>query len=151
MNDQIVDNDTGSPVVSEYELDGVRTARVISFFIDYLIIAVLCIPFAVVIAVLGIFTLGLAWGLYAFLPGIVALAYLAFTMGGPQQATVGMRLMGLQIKRLDGARVDPILAMLHGILFWVIHFTVFMLLISFFSSLKRLAHDILLGTYVVRV
>ncbi|MEE9375455.1 MAG: RDD family protein, partial [Rhizobiaceae bacterium] len=55
-----------------------------------------------------------------------------------------------KIKKLDGSKVDPFLAILHGVLFWVINFTVFMLAISFFSSKKRLAQDILLGTYVGR-
>ncbi len=150
MNDSTIDNETGAHVASAEELDGVRTARVVSFFIDYLIVGILCIPFAVVIGILGILTLGLAWGLYIFLPGIVAVLYLAFTMGGPSQATIGMRFMGVRIKRLDGKRVDPFLAILHGILFWVLNFTVLMLAISFFSSKKRLAQDILLGTYVAR-
>ena len=132
------------------DLDGVRTARVISFFIDYAIVLALCIPFAVVVFLLGIVTLGFAWGLIAFLPGLIAVSYLALTMGGPSQATIGMRWMGVQIKRLDGERVDPFLAILHGVLFWVINFSIFMLLISFFSSKKRLLQDILLGTYVAR-
>ena len=135
----------------EVQLDGVRTARVLAFFIDYLLIALLCVPAAAIIALLGIFTLGLAWGLYAVLPGIVAVVYLALTLGGPKQATPGMRMTGIEIKRLDGQLVDPFMAILHGILYWVIHFTFFLLLVSFFSSLKRLLHDILLGTFVVRV
>ena len=135
----------------EVQLDGVRTARVLAFLIDYLLIALLCVPAAAIIALLGIFTLGLAWGLYAVLPGIVAVVYLALTLGGPKQATPGMRMTGIEIKRLDGQLVDPFMAILHGILYWVIHFTFFLLLVSFFSSRKRLLHDILLGTFVVRV
>jgi len=146
----VIDNSTGAPVVTHADLDGVRTSRVFSFFIDYLIVGILCIPFALAIFILGIVTFGLAWGLYAFLPLLVAVIYLAVTMGGPAQATIGMRMMGIKIKRLDGNKIDPLLAILHGILFWIINFSLFMLLISFFSSKKRLLHDILLGTYVVR-
>ncbi len=135
---------------TQSELDGVRTARVISFFIDYAIVLLLCVPLAIIVFFLGIITLGFAWALYAILPGLVAVLYLALTMGGANQATVGMSMMGVRIKRLDGERIDPFLAILHGVLFWVINFTVFMLLISFFSSKKRLAQDILLGTYVAR-
>lgn len=147
-----IDNTTGAPVVTSAELQGVRTSRLLSFFIDYLIVGILCIPFAVIIALLGILTFGLAWGLYAILPAIVAVIYLGLTMGGPNQATVGMRMMGIRIKRLDGKQVDPILAALHGILFWVIHTVavILPLFVSFFSSKKRLIHDILLGTYVAR-
>lgn len=147
---ETIDNATGASVVTSAQLEGVRSSRVLSFFIDYLIVGFLCIPFAIVIGILGVVTFGLAWGLYAFLPAIVAVMYLAFTMGGPNQATVGMKMMGVKVMRLDGKKVDPILAVLHGILFWVIHFTFFLLIVSFFSSKKRLLHDILLGTYVTR-
>ena len=148
----IIDNETSKPVVTAAALEGVRTSRVLAFLIDYLIIGILCIPFAVIIGLLGILTLGLAWGLYAFLLPVVALLYLAFTMGGANQATVGMRMMGIRIARLDGKKVDPLLACLHGILFWVIHpMTAWLLvLVTFFSSKKRLLQDILLGTYVAR-
>ncbi|MEM8749775.1 MAG: RDD family protein [Pseudomonadota bacterium] len=147
-----IDSETGQRVLERGELDGVRTSRVLAFFIDWLIIAVLCIPFALIIGFLGILTLGLAWGLYAILPAIVALCYVAITIGGPRQATLGMRFTGVRLKRLDGQRVDPFLAVLHSVLFWVIHsFAVIIpLIVSFFSSKKRLLHDVLLGTYVGR-
>lgn len=150
-NETIIDNETHAPVVTAAQLDGVRTSRVLGFVIDYLIVVALCIPFALVIGILGIVTFGLAWGLYAILPAIVAVIYLGVTMGGPTQATIGMRMMGVKIKRLDGKKVDFILAALHGILFWVIHSIAILILVTFFSSKKRLLHDILLGTYVVRV
>ena len=147
-----VETQTQLPAIDRAELRGVRTGRVFGFFIDYTAIALLCVPFGLLVGVLGIPTLGLAWGIYPILPALVALGYLALTMGGPKQATWGMRMMGIKIKRLDGQMVDPLLACLHGILFWVIHsFAVIIpLLITFFSSRKRLIHDILLGTYVAR-
>ncbi len=138
------------PVTSE-QLAGVRTARIFSFFIDYLIVALLCIPFAIIIGILGILTLGLGWALYAVLPAVVAIIYLAMTMGGPNQATVGMGAMGIKIRKIEGGRVDPFLAILHGVLFWVFASFPPLLLISLVSSKKRLLHDILLGTYVVKV
>jgi len=152
MNDTVIDNQTGARVVTAQELDGVRTARTFAFLLDYLIIAVLCIPFAIIVAILGIPTLGLAWGLYPVLPFIVAGLYTAATMGGERQATIGMSIMGIKVNRLDGGKVDPVIAILHVVLFWFIQgIAVFLpLLVSFFSSKKRLLHDILLGVYVVR-
>ncbi len=138
------------PVTME-ELSGVRTARIFSFLIDYAIVALLSIPFAIVIAILGVLTFGLGWALYAVLPAAVAIVYLAMTMGGPNQATIGMSMMGIKIRKLEGGRVDPFLAVLHGILFWVFASFPLLLLISLVSSKKRLLHDILLGTYVARV
>jgi uncharacterized RDD family membrane protein YckC len=133
------------------QLSGVRTARIFSFFIDYAIIALLTIPFAIIVGILGVLTLGLGWALYAILPAVVAIVYLAMTMGGPNQATIGMGGMGIKIRKLEGGRVDPFLAILHGVLFWVFASFPLLLLISLVSSKKRLLHDILLGTYVVRV
>ena len=152
MVENIIDNETGARIVTPQELDGVRTARVLSFFLDYIIIGILCIPVALVIGVLGIPTLGLAWGLLPFVPPVVALLYLATTMGGPRQATIGMAFMGIRIRKLDGSNVDPLLAVVHGVLFWAIHTiaVIIPLLVTFFSSRKRLIHDILLGTYVGR-
>ncbi|MGI9366145.1 MAG: RDD family protein [Rhizobiaceae bacterium] len=152
MTENIIDNETGARIVTEQELHGVRTARVLAFLLDYIIVGLLCIPFFIVIGVLGIPTLGLAWLLLPFTPALVAVLYLATTMGGPAQATVGMSFMGIQIRKLDGGTVDPFLAVLHGILFWTIHTiaVILPLFVTFFSSRKRLLHDILLGTYVGR-
>lgn len=152
MVEYIIDNETGARVVTPEELDGVRTARVLSFFVDYIIVGLLSIPLIIVIGILGIPTLGLAWGLLPFVPAAVALVYLATTMGGPRQATIGMAFMGIRIRRLDGGNVDPMVACLHGLLFWAIHTiaVILPLLVTFFSSRKRLLHDILLGTYVGR-
>ena len=152
MVENIVDNETGMRVVTAAELDGVRTARVLAFFLDYIIIGLLSLPFFIVIGVLGIPTLGLAWVLLPLVPAGVAVLYLATTMGGPRQATIGMSFMGIRIRKLDGGNVDPFLAILHGVLFWAIHTVavILPLLVTFFSSRKRLLHDVLLGTYVGR-
>ncbi len=136
--------------VTRERLAGVRTARIFAFFIDYLIVIVLSIPFALVVGLLGLLTFGLGWSLYAILPATVAVIYLAMTMGGPNQATIGMGMMGIKIRKLEGGRVDPFLAILHGVLFWVFASFPLLLLVSLVSSKKRLLHDILLGTYVVR-
>ena len=73
-------------------------------------------------------------------------------MGGPKQATIGMQFFALRLERLDGGKIDPTLAILHSIIFWLAHvmLTPFMLAVSLFSSKKRLIQDILLGTVVLR-
>ncbi len=74
------------------------------------------------------------------------------TMGGEKQATYGMRMNGLRVVKLGGGKVDPVLAGLHHILFLFIQGigVLLPLVVSLFSSKKRLLHDILLGTYVAR-
>lgn len=131
---------------------GVRTRRVLAFIIDYLIVALLTVAAAAVVFFLGIITLGIAWLLYAVLAPLVAMAYIGLTMGGPAQATLGMQFFAIRIERMDGARVDMPLAILHGVLFWVAHvaLTPLLLAVSLFSARKQLVQDILLATVVVR-
>lgn len=131
---------------------GVRTRRVMAFFIDYVIVALLTIPFAVVIFLLGIITLGLGWMLFAILVPLLALSYVALTMGGSKQATVGMQMMDIRLERTDGKRVDPLLAVVHSVLFWAgnVILSPFILLATLVLDRKRTIHDLLLGTVVVR-
>ncbi len=138
--------------VQAANLDGVLTRRVFAFLIDALIVALLCIPVSVVIFFLGIFTLGLGWLLYAVMFPAIAMVYVAFTMGGEAQATVGMRANDIRIARLDGGRIDPMTALVHSVLFWAgnVILTPLVLLVSLFSDQKRTLHDLLLGTIIVR-
>jgi uncharacterized RDD family membrane protein YckC len=132
--------------------EGVRTRRILAFCVDYTIVLLLCIPVAVLIFFIGIFTLGLGWMLYGVLFALVALPYVGFTMGGPKQATPGMQLMGITIARTDGRPVDTMLAALHAVVFWAgnVILTPLVLLASLFLDRKRLLHDLLLGTVVLR-
>lgn len=132
--------------------DGVRTRRVLAFLIDYLLIVLLVIPTAVLVALLGVLTLGLGWMLYGIIGPLVALAYVAFTLGGRRQATKGMQWMGIRLDRLDGRPVDGLLAIVHTVLFWAGNaiLTPLVLLATLFTDRKRTLHDLLLGTVVTR-
>jgi uncharacterized RDD family membrane protein YckC len=134
------------------QLDGVRTRRILAFLVDYAIVLLLVVVAAVVVGFLGVLTLGLAWLLYPVLGLVVALFYVGTTMGGPNQATPGMRFFSIRIERDDGSPIDGITAIVHAIIFWVsnIMFTMLPLLISLFSPKKKLIQDILLGTVIVR-
>ena len=131
---------------------GVLSRRVFAFVIDYAIVLLLCIPAAVVVFFLGIITLGLGFMLYPALFVIVALLYFGMTLGGPSQATPGMRMMGIALARVDGRRMDFMTAMVHMVLFWVINsiLTPLILLAGLFTDRSRLVHDMLLGTVVVK-
>jgi uncharacterized RDD family membrane protein YckC len=132
--------------------DGVRSRRVFAFLIDYLIVGLLVIPFAILVFFLGLLTLGLGWSLFAILGPLVALVYVWNTLGGPNQATVGMRMMGIRLDRLDARPVDGMLAVVHSVLFWAANvvLTPLVLLVSLFADRKRTLHDLLLGTVVTR-
>ncbi|OHV76326.1 RDD family protein [Rhizobium sp. LCM 4573] len=131
---------------------GVLSRRVFAFIIDYLIVGLLWIPAAVVVFFLGIITLGLGWFLYPVLYVVVALLYFGLTLGGPSQATPGMRVMGIALMRVDGRPMDFLTAVVHMVLFWIFNsvLTPLILLAGLFLERSRLVHDLLLGTVMVR-
>ena len=153
MNTGAVQTDTHTDRHAGQNLySGVRTRRVLAFCIDYLIVGLLMIPVAIVVLVLGVVTFGLGWMLFAVLFPLVALPYVGMTMGSAAQATIGMRMMSIRMERLDGRRVDGMLAIVHAVMFWAgnVILTPLILLATLFLDRKRTVHDLLLGTVVVR-
>jgi uncharacterized RDD family membrane protein YckC len=153
MTERILDGEIIQTRLDDWRAyDGVRTRRVFAFLLDYLIIGLLCIPFAVLVAVLGVITLGLGWALYGVLGPLVALIYVWNTLGSDRQATVGMRMMGIRLDRLDGRPVEGMLAVVHTVLFWAgnVLLTPLVLIAPLFIDRKRTLHDLLLGTVVTR-
>ena len=132
--------------------DGVRTRRVFAFLLDYLIVGLLLVPFGILVFLLGLLTLGLGWSLFGVLAPAVALIYVWNTLGGRNQATTGMRIMGIRLVRLDSRPVEGLFAVVHSVLFWAgnLLLTPLVLLVTLFSDRKRTLHDLLLGTVVTR-
>lgn len=134
--------------------EGVPARRVIAFLIDFVIISVPIVLAAMFIFAFGLVTLGLGWALFWLLsPGSViwALLYYGSTFGGPRSATIGMRVMDLEMRTWYGAPSYFVLGAVHAIVFWlsVSFLTPFVLLICFFNGRRRLLHDMLLGTVVI--
>lgn len=140
------------PAVHPELYDGIRSRRIFAFLIDASIIMVLMLVAALVIAVLGVFTLGLGWFLFPLVWPVVAILYEVLTKGGPASATPGMRMVGVELRTLAGERLNYPLALLHSLGFWfsVTLLTPFVLLVSLFSSRKQLLHDLALSTAAVR-
>jgi len=140
------------PVANPELFEGVLARRVLAYLIDLVIITV---PFACIfIFLFGIFTLGLGWSLFWLIgPGTVAwaLVYYGMTMGGPASATVGMRVMDLQVRTWYGAPCYFLLGAVHAVAFWVLISTLtpLVLVVGLLNERRRLLHDILLGTVVV--
>jgi uncharacterized RDD family membrane protein YckC len=146
-----IDHDT-LKIAEDVRLDGVRTRRVYAFLIDALIVFLISIPVSIVIFLLGIFTLGLGFALYFIMFPALAIAYVAYTMGGEDQATVGMKANDIYLSHLDGGKIDPMTAIVHSVLFWAGNamLSPLVLLVTLFSDRKRTLHDLLLGTIVLR-
>ena len=134
--------------------EGVLARRVVAFFIDFVIIAIPVVLAAMFIFAFGIITLGLGWALYWLLPAISvvwALVYFGVTLGSERSATVGMRVMDLEMRTWYGAPAYFVLGAVHAVAFWftVSFFSPFVLLVAFFNERRRLLHDIMLGTVII--
>ncbi len=133
---------------------GVLTRRVLAFLIDLVLLAIPIILVVVFISVFGVFTLGLGWALFWLVsPASViwALVYYGATLGGPSSATVGMRMMDLQMRTWYGEPSYFVMGAVHAILFWVstTMLSPLVLLVGLFNGRRRLLHDIVLGTVII--
>lgn len=142
------------PAANPELFDGVLARRVVAFAIDFVIIAIPIVLAAMFIFAFGLVTLGLGWALFWLLsPASViwALVYFGATLGGPHSASIGMRMMDLEVRTWYGEPAYFVLGAVHAIAFWltVSFFTPFVLLVCFFNQRRRLLHDMLVGTVVI--
>ncbi len=146
------------PKVNPELFEGVLARRVIAFVIDLIIISIPVLFAAIFMIATTVATLGIAGIFFALLsplfwPLIViwAICYYGFTFGSPASATIGMRVMDLEMRTWYGAPAYFVLGAVHAIAYWVTvsFLTPFILLIGFFNERRRLLHDILVGTVVI--
>jgi uncharacterized RDD family membrane protein YckC len=133
---------------------GVATRRVFAFLIDLVVLSIPVILVAIFIGVFGVITLGLGWALFWLVsPASViwALLYYGASIGGPHSATLGMRVMDLELRTWYGAPGYFVLGAMHPVLFWIsISFlTPLVVLVGLFNGRRRLLHDFVLGTVVI--
>jgi uncharacterized RDD family membrane protein YckC len=133
---------------------GVLMQRVFAFLIDLVVLAIPIVLAVIFIAVFGLITLGLGWLLFWLISPmsiVWALVYYGATLGGPHSATVGMRMMDLELRTWYGAPAYFVLGAAHALLFWVSmsFFTPLVLIVGLFNGRKRLLHDMVLGTVVI--
>ena len=142
------------PVTNPELFEGVVARRMLAFVIDFVILAVPVVFAAMFIFVIGILTLGLGFLIYGLLsPAMViwALAYYGITLGGPRSATIGMRVMDLEMRTWYGAPCYFVLGAVHAIVFWisVSMLTPLILLVCLVNERRRCLHDMLVGTIVI--
>ena len=133
---------------------GVLIKRFFAFLIDLVILSIPIVLGVIFIALFGIVTLGLGWFLFWLvspLSVIWALIYYGASLGGPHGATVGMRMMDIEMRTWTGERPYFVLGAVHAILYWVsVSFlTPLVLLVGLFNGRRRLLHDIVLGTVFI--
>jgi uncharacterized RDD family membrane protein YckC len=142
------------PAANPELFDGVPARRIIAFLIDLFILAVPLIFLGIFFFAIGIFTLGIGFALYGLMPiisTIWALAYYVTTLGGPRSATIGMRVMDIEMRTWYGAPAYFVLGAVHAVAFWVSVsvLTPLILIVCFFNGRRRLLHDMVVGTIVI--
>ena len=142
------------PALQPELFEGVLARRVMAFLIDIMIITLPLIFVAIFIFMFGLVTLGLGWFLFFFYGPIAviwALIYYGMPFGSPASATVGMRMVDLEMRTWYGTPCYFVLGAVHAIAFWlsVSFLTPFILLVALLNDRRRLLHDMLVGTIVI--
>jgi uncharacterized RDD family membrane protein YckC len=137
---------------------GVVSRRFWAYLIDLVVIALWVFFLFFALVILGPFTLGLTWLLLIIGLPIAALTfviYSAVTIGGPSQATVGMRMMGLRVIDANtGGRPSMLAAAVHALLFYVAAPTFLLwagdILVGLVRDDRRFVRDLLTGLTIIR-
>jgi uncharacterized RDD family membrane protein YckC len=142
------------PATNPELFEGVLPRRLLAFFIDLIILVLPVMFVGLFIFLFGLVTFGIGWVLFWLLsPAAViwALCYYGLTFGSPASATVGMRVMDLEMRTWYGAPAYFVLGAVHAIVYWisVSVFTPLILLVGVFNERRRLLHDMLVGTIVI--
>ena len=142
------------PATQPEYFDGVLSRRVLALVIDVIIITMPVVFAALFIFLFGIVTLGLGWLLFWLLPAgatIWAILYYGLTFGSPKSATIGMRMMDIEMRTWYGAPCYFLLGAVHAVLYWisVSVLTPLIVLVALFNARRRLLHDMVAGTVVI--
>lgn len=139
------------PYAQPQLFSGVRTRRVFAFIIDLTIVLILTFVAYILLLVGGLLTFGLAWMLLGVAFPAIALIYSAVTFGSLASATLGMRMMGLEMRTWYGAPVYALLGAFHTLLYYfsISILTPLILLVPLFNARKRCLHDYFCGTVII--
>ena len=142
------------PAANPELFEGVLARRCMAFLIDVTIIAIPVLFAAIFIFIFGLITLGLGWALYWLIsPATViwAIVYYGMTFSGPASATIGMRVMDIEMRTWYGAPAYFVLGAVHAIVYWITvsFLTPLVLVVALFNDRRRLLHDMLVGTIVI--
>lgn len=125
---------------------GVIFRRVVAYLIDVAIL----VGITGFLWLLVVLTLGMLAAVAALLTPLIPFAYHTLLIGGRDSATLGMRMMGIHVRRIDGGAPDYPQAALQTLLFYAsMALTGLLLIVAFFNDRGRCLHDYLSGTVTV--
>ncbi len=135
------------------DYEAIRLRRIFAYAIDVLCIAVISVAATFAATLIGVITFGVLTPLLVLILAAIPLGYHTLLVGGPGNATLGMRFMNVRMERMNGEAPDYLIALIHAALFY---FTVaatssLILLISLFNPRGRMLHDYLVDTVIRRV
>ena len=125
------------PMANPELFEGVLARRCIAFLIDVVIISIPVLFAVIFIFILGVdharARLGAVLAAVAGGRDIWAIVYYGLTFGSPASATIGMRVMDIEMRTWYGAPCYFVLGAVHAIAFWVTvsFLTPFVLLVGF--------------------
>jgi len=134
--------------------EGVLPRRIVAFCVDVVLIVGPIILLALFIFVFGLVTFGIGWLLFWLLSPLFviwAIAYTGLTLAAPQSATIGMRLVDLELRTWYGGPMYFLLGAVHVIFFWisVTALSPLVLFVALVNRQQRLLHDFLTGTVMI--
>lgn len=135
---------------------GVVPRRVFAHLVDFCFILMLIGFVGLFFVLLGAISFGLLWIPLAVVGVVIPLAYDSIQVGGRRSATLGMRMLGLEVRSWTGARPPLVQALLRAVLFWGMSYMTAMVVmwlllgVALFNTRRRCLHDYLSGTVVVR-
>ncbi len=133
------------------DLHGVVVRRCYAYLFDMMIIIALSIVMHEVVFLFGFVALSLTWILFGSLFPIAGILYSGLTVGGPWNATWGMRFFRIEVREIDGRAPGGWFAAAHAALFYLSFLVPPVFFIPFLSPYRRCLHDIAIGAIVVRL
>ena len=129
--------------------EGVPTRRLVAWVIDALVVLAIGVPVGVLF---GLFTLGFGFALFPVILGGVSFLYRTATISAAS-ATLGMRFVGIELRRGDGSRFDLFTAALHTAIYMVCFSVIVLQMVSAAAMIgTRYGQglpDIILGTTAI--
>ena len=125
--------------------DGVPARRLFAWAIDFALACIATVVFVILTLGLGFWVMGLAYLAIDFTHRIMFIS--------SRSGTIGMRLMGIELRGADGRRFDMTQAIGHTVLYYIAGLSVIAQIISVImmsgSSLGRGLHDLPFGSTMI--
>jgi uncharacterized RDD family membrane protein YckC len=138
--------DPPNPLNHPELFEGVVLRRILAYLIDVaILLGMTGFMWLLVVLTLGLLAVGAA-----ILTPLIPLAYHTLLIGGRDSATIGMRMMGIHVRSVEGGAPDYLQAGLLTLLFYAsMALTGLLLIVAFFNERGRCLHDYLSGTITV--